>query len=446
MKNIVFLHLESVSKLILQMNHELFPNIRGFQEKCLCYNNYYATATSTAMVLNDITYSDFYRLENTKLFGEFIETHKDATSFVDVLADKGYRTLGIHYPAALGNEINPGHMYAQQSDLVNYNNYQKAIDDVAGVMDSALAANEPFLIYFCNEVSHLCYTDNRKFYIRNSTERWEYGYATIDATVGDILNLLQDRNIMKDTIVFLYGDHGDDFYCHDYNGGFAHSIEPYDNIIHTPFMIYDEKIGAGEIDDIVCSLDMKQLVYNLAEVGIEEENTYIYDKYHCKREYVFSRNLFAGQIPENINGYISNVRKSYAITTKDYSLILTNEGLRMYLKKLDPTCNNNILDFFYLTDNKIRHIGELDYLCVHYKSYMGHGSVDEICKTYKRMKKIMIDEMERLEKETLIKGVIYYGGYNKIFYTKNMKAEFARLKIKFLKKKLRNKWGKINRS
>ena len=62
------------------------------------------------------------------------------------------------------------------------------------------------------------------------------------------------------------------------------------------------------------------------------------------------------------------------------------------------------------------------------------------------MKKIMIDEMERLEKETLIKGVIYYGGYNKIFYTKNMKAEFARLKIKFLKKKLRNKWGKINRS
>lgn len=441
MKNLVFLHLESVSKLILQMNREVFPNICRFQEKCMKYNNYYATATSTAMVLNDITYSDFYRLENTKLFGDFIETHKGAVSFVDVLADKGYQTLGIHYPAALGNEINPGHMYAQKSDLVNYSSYEKALEDVGATIDRAVENDKNFLIYFCNEVSHLCYDDNKKFHIKNPTERWHYGYQTIDQTVGDVLSLLEEKHLMHNTVVVLYGDHGDDFYCHDYNGGFAHSIEPYANIINTPFMIYDEAVGSGEVDDVICSLDIKQLIYNLAGVGIKEKKNYIFDTYRSKREYVFSRNLFAGQTPEKINGYISNVRKSYGITTPEYSMILTKEGWRMYIKQMDPTCNNNVLDFFYMYGKKINHICEIDFLNVHYKSYMGHGSVGEIQRSFYKLAHLMKREMAILEKETAIRGVISYSGYEKIFYTKNMVAEFARLKLKFLKKKAK---GKLN--
>lgn len=444
MKNIVFLHLESVSKLILQMNREVFPNICRFQKKCLNYNNYYATATSTAMVLNDITYGDIYRLENTKLFGDFIKTHDNTASFIDVLADKGYQTLGIHYPAALGNEINPGHMYAQNSDLVNYSSYEKALADVACTIDGAVEANSNFMIYFCNEVSHLCYADSKKFHVKNPTERWHYGYRTIDQTVGDILGILEARNLMSNTVVVLYGDHGDDFYCHDYNGGFAHSIEPYANIVHTPFMIYDESVGSGELDDVICSLDIKQLVYNLAETGLKEKNSYIYDTYRSKREYVFTRNLFAGQTPEKINGYISNVRKSYGITTPEYSLILTKDGWRMYIKRMDPTCNNNVLDFFFMNGKKINHICDIDFLNVHYRSYMGHGSIGEIQRNFYKLSAFMKREMAALEKETAIKGVISYGGYEKIFYTKNMMAEFSRLRLKFIKKKVKNKLDQLS--
>lgn len=445
MKNIVFLHLESVSKLILQMNREIFPNICRFQKRCIQYNNYYATATSTAMVLNDITYSDFYRLENTKLFGDFIETHKEATSFVDILAEKGYNTLGIHYPAALGNEINPGHMYAKNSDLLNYSNYDKALEDVAHTIDKSVEHNKNFLVYFCNEVSHLCYADSKKFHVKSPTERWHYGYKTIDQTVGDILNLLEERNLMSSTVVVLYGDHGDDFYCHDYNGGFCHSIEPYANIIHTPFMIYDESLGCGEINDIICSIDIKQLIYNLAGTGIKERNSFIYDTYRSKREYVFTRNLFAGQTPEKINGYISNVRKAYSITTPEYSLVLTKEGWRMYIKRMDPTCNNSVLDFFSWQNGKISHICDIDFLNVHYKSYMGHGSIGEIQRNFYKLSGFMKREMARLEKETAIKGVIAYSGYEKLFYTKNMTAEFTRLKLKFWKKKAKGKLNQLSR-
>lgn len=426
--------MESISKLIFQMNRELFPNISEIMEKSLIFSNYYSTATSTAMVLNDITYGDFYRIENTHFFGQFIETHKDRSSFIDELGLVGYRSLGIHYPAALGNEINPGHMYAQNKDLINYSDYSKALADVKNVIEEARETKNPFLIYFCNEISHLCYADNKKTHIKNPTERWQYGYRMVDKTVGDIFGYLDKENLLHDTIVVLYGDHGDDFYCHDYNGGYAHSIEPYSNIIHTPLFIYDEEKGRGNISDIVCSLDIKQLIYNA--IGFDrEENPYICEKYHSKRKYVFSRNLFAGQTPQKINGYISNVRKAYAITTEQYSMILTNEGIRLYLNRMDPTCNNNILDYFLLINGKLRHICNIDFLNVHYRAYMGHGTVGEIQRNYARLLKYMRAEIEQLSENTGIQDIIEEKSTEHIFYTKNMRIEFSKLKYKYLKKK-----------
>jgi len=427
--------MESVSSLIFHMNSQFFPYTRKFQKRCLNYNHYYATATSTAMVLNDITYGDLYRIENTKLFGNFIVTHKKTESFIDVLQKEGYDTLGVHYPAALGNEINPGHMYAQNNDLVNYSNYEKALSDVEKIIDSAVEKRGHFSIYFCNEVSHLCYTDDKKFHIKCPTQRWGYGYRTIDQTVKDLIECLKKKDLLKDTVIILYGDHGDDFYCHDYNGGYTHSIEPYANIIHTPFMIYDERIGNGEINDIICSLDVKQLVYNLLGINIQE-NKFIFDQYHSRREYVFSRNLFAGQTPEKINGYISNVRKSFGITTPEYSLILTNKGCRLYLNRIDPICNNSVLDYFILYGNKLNHICDIDFLYAHYKSFMGHGTVGEIQRNFKKLQKWMKDELSVLERETKIKNVIAPKSIKKIYYRKNMFRSFMKIKCLYYKKKI----------
>ncbi len=419
MKNLVVLHLESVNRLLYDMSPELFPNIRKFSRECMRYWNYYSTATSTAMVLNDILYGDLYRIENTQYFGQFIQTHRNSESFVDVLAEEGYQTLGVHYPAALANEINPGHMYAKQHDLVNYSDYHRAIADVKETIDQAISESKNFSIYFCNELSHLCYSDEKKFRMRNPTKRWQYGYQKIDETAGEILSYLREKELLKDTVVILYGDHGDDFYGHDYNSGYAHSIEPYTNIIHTPLMIYDESLGEGEIRDMVCSLDIKQLVYNL--VGLDrQENPFLYDRFRSKREYVFSRNLFAGQTPKKIDGFISGVRKAYSITVPEYTLLLTEEGWRMYLNQMDRTCSNNVLDFFRLTKKGLKHICELDFLYVHYKSYMGYGTTGEIRRNFSKMSKWMRKELEILEKEINIKELLAPDCEKRIFYTKHM--------------------------
>jgi hypothetical protein len=92
MKNIVILQLESVSMVNYRMHPELFPNVRKVESESIRYSNYYATATSTAMVINDITHSDIYRLENTAIYGEFKVTHPDVDSFVDFFSG-GWRQV-----------------------------------------------------------------------------------------------------------------------------------------------------------------------------------------------------------------------------------------------------------------------------------------------------------------------------------------------------------------
>ena len=420
------------------MNRQMFPNINKFRKRCMNYSYYFSTATSTAMTMSDITYGDFYRIENTERFGEFKVTHKKAQSFVDRLTDEGYHSMGVHYPTAIGDDINPGHMYAQKTDLMNYANYDKAIEDVKKTIDGAVESDSPFLIYFCNEVSHICYADYRKNQIKDPTERWRYGYKKVDDTVGDIVGYLEEKQLLDDTVVVLYGDHGDDYYCHDYNGGYVHVIEPYINLIHTPLMIYDKSLGSGKVDDIICALDIKQVIYNLIGEKTVETNPYIYDRYRSKRKYVFSKNLYAGQVPKKIDACISNVRKSYAITTKQYSLILTDQGYRMYLNVKDPTCNSNVLDFFYMLGNKVYHIMDIKYLHNHYKNYIGFGSIEVIQQNFTKLSKLMKMEMTKLEDETGIKGIIDYRGYHKIFYTKNMFYMFFKLRAKGVRRKIKN--------
>jgi arylsulfatase A-like enzyme len=104
--------------------------------------------------------------------------------------------------------------------------------------------SQPFALYIWNLSSHLCYQDGYKAAGDNSFVRWQRGYESMDNTVGDILRLLMNHKLMESTTLVIFGDHGDDFWNHGLYGGFAHGIEPYTSLIHTPAFIYDSNYKA----------------------------------------------------------------------------------------------------------------------------------------------------------------------------------------------------------
>jgi len=68
--------------------------------------------------------------------------------------------------------------------------------------------------------------------------------ASSDRQVGKILDALEKNNLMNNTIIIYYGDHGESFEHHYY---FAHGESLYDSTIRIPLVIYDPLKKAKQI-------------------------------------------------------------------------------------------------------------------------------------------------------------------------------------------------------
>lgn len=61
-----------------------------------------------------------------------------------------------------------------------------------------------------------------------------------DYALGEIINELEKTDKLDNTLVFIFGDHGEAFYEHP--GNFNHPFHVYEENVHVPFMIYNKKI------------------------------------------------------------------------------------------------------------------------------------------------------------------------------------------------------------
>ncbi len=67
---------------------------------------------------------------------------------------------------------------------------------------------------------------------------------------------------------------------------------------------------------------------------------------------------------------------------------------------------------------------------------MGHGTIGEIQRTFRKLNMLMKMELSILENETEIKNILPRNSIKKIFYRKNMFYYFIKIKNIYYKKKL----------
>jgi arylsulfatase A-like enzyme len=65
---------------------------------------------------------------------------------------------------------------------------------------------------------------------------------SVDKATGDFINKLKERDILKDTMVIITSDHGEEFLEHGCIGHF-HGGHLYDELLRVPLIIYAEEIG-----------------------------------------------------------------------------------------------------------------------------------------------------------------------------------------------------------
>ena len=95
-------------------------------------------------------------------------------------------------------------------------------------------------------------------------ERYRAELAYTDWTIGELLQGLSEAGRMTDTVVVLFGDHGESFGDH---GGMTHGTSVYDEIVHVPLLFYVPGTRPRQVETVVSLVDIAPTV--LALTGFE---------------------------------------------------------------------------------------------------------------------------------------------------------------------------------
>ena len=355
-KNLLLIHLESLNYLNYRMNTQLFSNLREIEKHCIVFERYYSTATSTLMVIGDLLYGGMNLYEGCESLNDIPEKYCYATSIFDDLKVQGY-TTGIYiYPDGGDREsAEARHLagFKNKMELVrNYPNYLEAFKQKM--------KEQPFALMACNYISNLalnCHVDISTYDV--NTNGWEAGFRCMDKHCGDLFSFLQDYKLLDNTVVVLYGDHGDDYWGHGMHKGLTHAIEPNNLLIHTPLFIWDGK-SREEAETNLCLIqtsDLRQLIVTLLKGDKIEK--------FPKHQYVISRNEYAAQ-PVRAETF----NKAYSVTDGKYMLMVSGKGLEMYDCMMDPSCMNDILRFFKYEDGILKENRNNKVYGFHFRCYL----------------------------------------------------------------------------
>mgnify|MGYP002515947798 CR=1 FL=1 len=209
--------------------------------------------------------------------------------------------------------------------------------------------------------------------------------------IGEIIKLLCEEGLMKNTTIIFYGDHGDDYFTHGNHEGLTHAIEPYANLIHTPFWIYDNRlVENGECKDLICTIDIKNIVEMLLKMP--DIRFSWHDLHIPLQKYVFARNAYAAQ-PERSGSF----NKGYCVVDGKFLLMASNNGLELYDIEMDVECHNNLLNYFIYKDKLLHLNQELNStMRFHYRYIFNMNTIRQIRQVFYYYRERLYEEVQKL--------------------------------------------------
>lgn len=337
-KNIILIHLESVNNLIYRMNPQLFPNIMRLEKEGLSFRKYFSTATSTWMVISDLLYGGQDQYEGCHELEEKPEFFCYQAGLFDDLCDRGYRVGVFIYPFFELPQLREHRLFGRNMEQKDYDSYKEFHHAYRTVM----TGQNQYAILINNSLSNIsCHSYAAPGFKRTGMKRWEDGYRSLDDTVGNVFQILKETGQEENTIVVLYGDHGDDFWGHGYHAGLTHAIEPTAPLIHTPLIIWEKGRYCGKtVDKLICTTDIREMIERMLQGRFPETG--------LEHSFVYARNAFAAQ-PVREGAF----NKGYSITDGKTLLLVSSQGMEMYDIEMDSACNFNMLHMFEMEEDRI---------------------------------------------------------------------------------------------
>ncbi|NJM91442.1 MAG: sulfatase-like hydrolase/transferase [Rhodospirillaceae bacterium] len=257
-------------------------------------------------------------------------------------------------------------------------------------------AQRPFALYVWNLVTHIAHAIALESFSDSIDDLVGGACAVADRIVGDLFDLLERHGVLDETVLVMFGDHGDDYWTHGFKRGALHGSEPYSHVTHAPLFIRDPALAAVDDYRMASTIDLAPTCLDLLGIAaaLPFSESGISLAAGGRQAICFSQNFTANQ-PDSPH---RDVRKAFCVYDTSYALMVSSRGLELFNHKLDPTNHCNLLHLFELVDDELALRVPGEDLGVHLATLLEHMTSGERAVS-RRFKKLQRELREYISKK-----------------------------------------------
>lgn len=359
MKNLILIHLESISNVLLWQYRVELGTIWELMRRSLFYSNFQTSATSTEMSLVDLTHGASGYFDHLPVFG------KPASS--PLLA--GARRISAHLALdfkydwlryCLDYLLPPG-VEEPYPGMIRFSarNEDVLFDHLRRSVAERTKRKKPFMLHFSNNISHMA-LDNADTVGKGLPARFSGCSRALDSSIARVFAVLKEAGVWDNCVIACYGDHGDELWSHGVNKGYCHCLAPYATQTWTPFFIYEDGKPPGVFPGLVSMIDVKQILLERLSPGYRPKHPRLppsgaglfpgMNSLREPRQFAFSQNLFVLQ--REYSDPERGLTKGYAMTDGVYRIVASSGGkdsrsggMEFFYDRGDPFNIHNLLRY-----------------------------------------------------------------------------------------------------
>lgn len=281
-KNLIVIMMESANTILL--DEKYYPNVAKIAKEGWNFTNAYSPRNSCNTGNNEMSGMVSLYTINRTCTANIYKDNVYPESIFNLFGNKGYNTSSFHnyteaYYRRRTIHQNMGSTYYGVEDLgIPYTNvYEEWPSDVA-LMEEAMKkidTNESFMAWMTTVSSHQPYGVKSELGDLNlamfkdtnydiTLQRYMSKLKVLDDAIGKLLELLEEKNILDDTVIVLYGDHYPyGIKNHILNQYFDYDVNEKFEVDRTPFIIYNSEITPSTYEQYTTFMNIVPTMANL---------------------------------------------------------------------------------------------------------------------------------------------------------------------------------------
>ena len=367
-KNLILIMLESGSNLI--NNPDLYPNLSKIYNEGWTWKNYYSPRNSCSTGNNELSgMTSLYTIYNN-CTANIYKNNTYFESIFNLFNNKGYMTSSFHdhfdayyYRTVIHKNMGSMHFYKVQDMDIKYGHSYGDWASDEEMMKFYLTTldkrdeDKPFMSWITTVTSHMPYTSssiyNDLYYDEMPKEyskdvrRYMSKLKVVDNAIGVLLDGLEERGILDDTVIVLYADHYPyGLNSKDLSEAYGYQIGIDNNSEQVPFIIYNSKLKPKVYDDYTSYINITPTVANLFNLDYDSRlymGTDILDP-NYEGMVVFADGSWKNDIAF-YDASTNNVKYYTNKTYNDEEILAINEKISLKLKMSSLAIKNNYFNY-----------------------------------------------------------------------------------------------------